>query len=95
MLLCTYSVLLAGELGYELRHIARFELLSGPNGNTPSENLMNEYGHRHPTVDELYFKLKQLHLHKVASCIQHLGISFSKVPDYYFVLVYFQLKRVL
>ena len=41
--------------------------------NSPSDDLIAEYCHRNPTVDELYFKLQKLNLSAAASVLRNHG----------------------
>ena len=65
----------AGELGYTAKEIYHFGMavhrMAG--FNSPSDDLISEYCHRNPTVDELYFKLHKLGLSGAANVLKSYG----------------------
>lgn len=70
-----FSNILAGELGYTQKEIYHFGMavhrLAG--FNSPSDDLLTDYCHRNPTVDELYFKLQKLNLYSASAPIKKWG----------------------
>ncbi len=64
----------AADIGYTQQQVILLDAVRQRPGGCPAEELLRDWGHRNPTIKELFLRLQRLNMRKAADCLRGIGV---------------------